>query len=119
LVFVRHVVHGYGGNAPLEEHYAFTYDNENRLLTTTHAIGTASATILEANTYDSLGRLAQTAAYGGNAVSRSYDYNIRSNITSIAGSQLTETLYYNNAPSGGTPRWGGGIAGVNFAMGQT
>ena len=119
----RHVVHGYGGNAPLEEHYAFTYDNENRLLTTIHAIGTASATILEANTYDSLGRLAQTSAYGGNAVSRSYDYNIRSNITSIACSQLTETLYYNSAPSGGTPRWGGGIAGVNFAangvVGQT
>ena len=62
-------------------------------------------------------------AASGNAVSRSYDYNIRSNITSIAGSQLTETLYYNSAPSGGTPRWGGGIAGVIFAapdiMGQS
>jgi len=83
----------------ITEVYGYTYDNAQRLLTTTHQLNGGAVVTLASNTYDDLGRV-QTKTVGGTLDATNYSYNIRSWVTGITGSRFTENLCYNQNTAG-------------------
>ena len=63
--------------------------------TVTHKLNSLTAVTLVDNTYDDLGRLKKNSRNGVSSLSDTYEYNVRSWITGISGSQHTEDLTYN------------------------
>jgi len=73
---------GISANNTIQEVYAYTYDNADRLLTTTHQLNNGKPVVLESNTYDELCRLkTQNINDGKDQVN--YAYNSMGNVTNI------------------------------------
>ena len=62
--------------------------------TVTHKLNFLTAVTLVDNTYDDLGRLKKNSCNGVSSLSDTYEYNVRSWLTGISGSQHTEDLTY-------------------------
>ena len=108
----RRLVHHVPQKSDQTQLYRYTYDHQNRLLTTTHSLNNGSAVTLASNTYDNLGRLVGKVTGG---ISTSYTYNVRSWLKSItSGTKFSETLFYNESHDGNTPRWGGDISAMDW-----
>ena len=100
--------HGINGtNVSETEVYTYSYDQAQRLLTTTHSLNGATPVTLAANSYDDLGRLASKARQNGTETTN-YSYNVRSWITTINKGSWEEQLFYQNDPS--NPLYNGNIA---------
>ena len=87
-------VHTATGKSTQTQVYSYTYDHADRLKTITHKLNSQSAVTLVSNTYDDLGRLKKNSRNGQSSLSDTYEYNVRSWITSITGSQHAEDLTY-------------------------
>lgn len=87
-------VHTATGKSTQTQVYTYTYDHADRLKTITHKLNSQSAVTLVSNTYDDLGRLKKNSRNGQSSLSDTYEYNVRSWITSITGSQHAEDLTY-------------------------
>ena len=88
-------VHTATGKAQQTQVYTYTYDHADRVKTVTHKLNSLTAVTLVDNTYDDLGRLKKNSRNGVSSLSDTYEYNVRSWITGISGSQHTEDLTYN------------------------
>ena len=107
--------------------YRYTYDDHDRLVTTSLQRGSGQAVTLSANSYDNVGRLA-SQTLGGGLTTVSYGYNVRNQVTSIGdGTHFSQTLYYEVpcASYGGmasTPRYNGNVSaqmwqcGIDYGM---
>ncbi len=93
-----------------------SYDSWDRPLVTQHQIGSGSVTTVSNKTYDKVGRLISESRNGTSALASTYQYNIRSWLTGIAGSLFNETLKYQDGP---TPRWGGDISQLSWTDNQS
>lgn len=99
------------------EYYTYTYDDAQRLTTTTHQLNGGSMVTLVSNTYDGLGRLSTKTLGGADATT--YSYNVQSWTTGINGSRFSENLYYNANTVGlpnFTPAYNGNIAGMQWSV---
>ena len=95
----------------------YTYDNMERLLTTTVERDGAEPVLLCSNTYDDLGRLATQSlggtAEGSHAESLAYAYNVRGWTTGITSTNFNQTLHYEDA--GDTTKcYNGNISSVEW-----
>ena len=81
-----------------------------RLLAISLSHNGATPVTLVSNTYDALGRLATSSVNNGGS-STAYAYNVRGWAQSVTNAHFYEWIHYQDAPSGGTPCWGGGIIG--------
>ncbi|WP_449386947.1 DUF6443 domain-containing protein [Chryseobacterium lineare] len=107
----------------------FTYDQQNRLLTHTHQVGSATAEILAQNTYNDLSQLSNKKV-GGSSPSTplqdiSYSYNIRGWMTKINdpanlnGKLFGYSIKYEQPQTTGwTPRYNGNISEVDWQTSQ-
>ena len=94
-----------------EERYS--YDSMERLLAISLSHNGATPVTLASNTYDALGRLAASSVNNGGS-STAYAYNVRGWAQSVTNAHFYEWIHYQDAPSGGTPCWGGGISGITW-----
>ncbi|MDR0940421.1 MAG: DUF6443 domain-containing protein, partial [Mediterranea sp.] len=102
------------GTTPITEEYTYTYDHVGRPLTTTHQLNGGVVVTLADNSYDELGRLRTNKRTGNVKLGTTYSYNVRSWTKSIDGTLFTETLHYNDAPSGISPAYNGNISAMNW-----
>ena len=91
----------------------YSYDSMERLLTISFSHNGATPVTLASNTYDALGRLATSSVNNG-GISTAYAYNVRGWVQSVTNAHFYEWIHYQDAPSGGTPCWGGGISGITW-----
>jgi len=116
-VLKTYKTHGISGASDTyKELYTNTYDNGQRLKTTTYSLNGTVAVTLVSNSYDELGRL-QTKTIGNGVDATTYNYNIQGHITEINGNKLSEKLYYNTNPTNlpdFTPCYNGNIAGIKW-----
>ena len=114
----RKVVHTAPEKTTQTEYYSYLYDHAGRLEEAAHRFNnlTATPTILEANTYDELGRLKTSKK--GNLPASTYTYNVRSWLKSITGTLFSQTLYYNDSYAGNTPRYNGNISAMSWKAGS-
>ena len=84
-----------------------------RLLAISFSHNGATPVTLASNTYDALGRLATSSVNNG-GISTAYAYNVRGWVQSVTNAHFYEWIHYQDAPSGGTPCWGGGISGITW-----
>lgn len=89
----------------------YSYDSMERLLAISLSHNGATPVTLASNTYDALGRLATSSVNNG-GISTAYAYNVRGWAQSVTNAHFYEWIHYQDAPSGGTPCWGGGISGI-------
>lgn len=96
----------------------YTYDTWGRLKTRIHQIGSSTAVTLVDNTYDAIGRLKTNIRNNNTNLKTTYNYNVRSWLTSLVNPKFTESLYYNVVQYGGTSaaRWGGDISGTTWCF---
>ena len=87
-------VHTASGKSTQTQVYTYTYDHAERVKTVTHKLNTGGAVTLADNTYDDLGRLKKNNRNGVSSLSDTYEYNVRSWLTHISGSQHVEDLTY-------------------------
>jgi RHS repeat-associated core domain len=103
-----------GASDTYNELYAYTYDNAERLKTTTYQLNGGNSVVLASTNYDELGRVSTKSRHNG-VDPQSYVYNIRNWPTKIASGTFEENLYYNsNLPSGVTANYNGNIAYSNW-----
>ena len=88
-------------------------NNMERLLAISLSHNGATPVTLASNTYDALGRLATSSVNNG-GISTAYAYNVRGWVQSVTNAHFYEWIHYQDAPSGGTPCWGGGISGITW-----
>lgn len=100
------------------EEYNSAYDTEERLISQNHSLSGRPAVNAVTNTYDSIGRLKTNTKGGNDLLNQTYTYNVRSWTTRIAGDLFTESLFYNDNPSGATSQWGGNISSLEWGMGS-
>lgn len=95
----------------------YTYDNMERLLTTSVERDGAEPVLLCSNAYDGLGRLAGQSlggtAGGSHAESLAYAYNVRGWTTGITGTNFSQTLHYEDA--GENACYNGNIGSVEWS----
>ena len=95
----------------------YTYDNMERLLTTSVERDGAEPVLLCCNTYGDLGRLATQSlggtAEGSHAESLAYAYNVRGWTTGITGTNFSQTLHYEDA--GENSCYNGNIGSVEWS----
>ena len=91
----------------------YSYDSMERLLAISLSHNGATPVTLASNTYDALGRLAASSVNNG-GISTAYAYNVRGWVQSVTNAHFYEWIHYQDAPSGGTPCWGGGISGITW-----
>ena len=84
-----------------------------RLLNISLSHNGATPVTLASNTYDALGRLAACSVNNGGS-STAYAYNVRGWAQSVTNAHFYEWIHYQDAPSGGTPCWDGGISGITW-----
>lgn len=77
----------------INEHYHYTYDHANRLLTTAYTYGNDTPVTLQSFSYDELGRVRKRTIHDA-MDSICFSYNIRNQITSIRSAEFEEKLYY-------------------------
>lgn len=117
----KHIVHHEASGRTRTEEYAYTYDDQERLLSISHSIDGGSPVILASNLYDDLGRIASTLNAGKTDLQQSYSYNIRSQVTAITGPLFSERLYYEQAPAASpsaTINYGGNISSMEWKVGD-
>ena len=88
-------------------------NNMERLLAISLSHNGATPVTLASNTYDALGRLAACSVNNG-GISTAYAYNVRGWVQSVTNAHFYEWIHYQDAPSGGTPFWGGGFSGITW-----
>ena len=88
-------------------------NNMERLLAISLSHNGATPVTLASNTYDALGRLATSSVNNG-GISTAYAYNVRGWVQSVTNAHFYEWIHYQDAPSGGTPCWGGDISGITW-----
>ena len=84
-----------------------------RLLNISFSHNGATPVTLASNTYDAFGRLAACSVNNG-GISTAYAYNVRGWVQSVTNAHFYEWIHYQDAPSGGTPFWGGGFSGITW-----
>lgn len=111
-------VHSVPGKTTRQLKNTYTYDLWDRLLTRSHKIGSSAAVTLVDNTYDAIGRLKTNIRNNNTNLKTTYNYNVRSWLTSLVNSKFTESLYHNVVQYGGTSaaRWGGDISGTTWCF---
>lgn len=75
------------------EHYHYTYDHANRLLTTTYTYNNEAPVVLQSFSYDELGRVRKRAIHDA-IDSICFAYNIRNQLTQIRSTGYTQHYYY-------------------------
>ncbi len=76
-----------------DEHYHYTYDHANRLLTTTYTYNNEAPIVLQSFSYDELGRVRKRAIHDA-IDSICFSYNIRNQLTQIRSTGYTQNYYY-------------------------
>ena len=109
-------VHSAPGKTTRQLKNTYTYDMWGRLLTRNHQIGNSTAVTVVDNNYDAIGRLKINKRNNNTNLKTTYNYNVRSWLTSLVNPKFTESLYYNVVQYGGTSaaRWGGDISGQTW-----
>lgn len=107
--------HTASGKTTRTEVYTYSYDHADRLFKVEHMLGGTKVT-LASYTYDNLGRLQSKSLHGSAANKQSYTYNIRSWLTGISGSKLTQNLFYNTG--NGTAKYNGSISSMTWQAGD-
>ncbi|MDD3036930.1 RHS repeat domain-containing protein [Bacteroides sp.] len=110
-------VHTASGKETQTEVYTYTYDNAERLLTTTYQLNGATAVTLVSNTYDEVGRLKSDSRNGNAKLKTEYAYNVRSWTKGITGPLFSQTLNYQEVIAGNTPCYGGNISSMSWKVG--
>ena len=108
--------HTAANRATITQVFSHTYDNEGRMLTTTHSINGWPAVTLANNEYDALGRISADNRNGTASMRTSYEYNVRSWLTSMSSSLFSESLCYNQASSNAQPRYSGDISSLSTTV---
>jgi len=102
---------------PISEDLIFSYDHAGRLTDTYHSIIKNNVTISTINLcslqYDELGRVFKKTLHGG-LQSILQTYNVRSWIKSINSPVFSETLFYQDAPTGATALYNGNISAMQW-----
>lgn len=95
-------IHNVKNNTPITTTYKYDYDYAGRLLKTTNRTSNSSQgeVTLAVNTYDNQNRLETTTVNNQSNLKTSYSYNIRSWITKIDNNLFTEDLYYEQQVTG-------------------
>ena len=111
-------VHSAPGKTTRQLKNTYTYDTWGRLKTRIHQIGSSTAVTLVDNTYDAIGRQKINKRNNNAYLKTTYNYNVRSWLTSLVNPKFTESLYYNVVQYGGTSaaRWGGDISGTTWCF---
>ncbi len=107
--------HTASGKTTRTEVYTYSYDHADRLFKVEHTLGGTKVT-LASYAYDNLGRLQSKSLHGSAANKQSYTYNIRSWLTGISGSKLTQNLFYNTG--NGTAKYNGSISSMTWQAGD-
>ena len=94
--------------------YEYTYDNMERLLTTTVRHDGASAVTLCQNTYNSLGQLATHSLGSSSQGTISYTYNVRGWPTAITSAPFKQWLHYQDTYGTATPCWNGNVSAMEW-----
>lgn len=116
----RRIVHHESSGRTRTEEYAYTYDNQERLLSVSHSLDGGAPVVLASNVYDDLGRIASEGHAGKAALEQAYSYNIRSQTTGITGPLFSERLYYEQAPAASlntTINYGGNVSSMEWKTG--
>ena len=104
---------------PTVEVYNYTYDQVERPLTCSLSVDGGTAMQLSAAYYNELGQTAETELLDAVATI-SYGYNVRGWVRSIGcGNIFSQNLYYADAPSGATARWGGDVSANYWRCGTS
>lgn len=98
--------------------YTYAYDHAGRLLTVEHGVNGGQARVLADNQYDELGRLKANKANGSEALSTSYDYNLRSWLTKVTNPAFEEELLYNESDGTTKSLYGGNISAMKWRTGN-
>ena len=85
--------------------YTYGYDEADRLKTVTHKLNALASVVILDNTYDDFGRLKTNKRNGAAALADTYTYDIRSRISRISGTQLTEDLTYSYGSNISSMQW--------------
>lgn len=101
--------HNIAGQASITETYTYSYDNANRLKTTTYKLNNSDVVVLASNTYDELGRLTGKQRHN-NTDNETYTYNLRNWTTGITSGSFQENLYYTANPINSNPCYNGNIS---------
>ena len=108
-------VHTASGKTSKTEVYTYFYDAVERAIKVEHTLN-GSKVILATYTYDNLGRLQSKSLHGSATNKQSYTYNIRSWLTGISGSKLTQNVFYNTG--NGTAKYNGSISSMTWKAGD-
>lgn len=113
--------HSVGNEITTVEHYHYTFDNNNRPLTTIYTFNNEAPITLQAYHYDDLGRMRCRYLHGG-IDSVLYTYNIRDQITQIKSSGYEQKYYYNQVcPISGssmTVNYNGNVSATTWTYGN-
>ena len=103
------------------EHYHYTYDHANRLLTTTYTFNNESPIVLQSYHYDELGRVRSRHIHNG-IDSMAFNYDIRNQVTQIKSSGYEQKYYYNQscpiAPDFSGGLYNGNISATTWTYGN-
>ena len=105
-------IHTITGRKTIVQEYQNSYDDEGRLMKKTYSLNHATPIILADNKYDKLGRLESSKTLSNENLKKSYEYNVRSWISSITSGTFSEKINYNQTSSNATPRYGGNISEI-------
>ena len=105
----------------ITEHYHYTYDHANRLLTTTYTFNNESPIVLQSYHYDELGRVRSRHIHNG-IDSMAFNYDIRNQVTQIKSSGYEQKYYYNQscpiAPDFSGGLYNGNISATTWTYGN-
>lgn len=98
----------------LTDVYQYSYDNMERLLTTTVSHDGGAAVTLASNTYNSLGQPSeQSLGSHANGVV-DYTYNVRGWTQGITNHHFSQTLHYEQPGTGATPCYNGNVSAMDW-----
>ncbi|MDR0231963.1 MAG: DUF6443 domain-containing protein, partial [Dysgonamonadaceae bacterium] len=106
-------IHSAPGKSNITEIYKFAYDHADRPTVTKYQLNNEPEFALSALAYDDKGRLA-SKIQNGNAMTTTYEYNIRNWLKSINSMAFTENIYYNESYAGNVPQYNGNISAVSW-----
>ncbi|MCL1938065.1 MAG: DUF6443 domain-containing protein, partial [Candidatus Azobacteroides sp.] len=98
------------------EIYVHTYDHAGRLTKTTHQLNGGTVVTLAENAYDELGQLKTSQKHGLANLKTTYDYNIRSWISSINNPLFTEDMYYTSGQMDAKGYYNGNLTGISWTF---
>ncbi len=94
------------GAEPITMRWERSYDSQGRELTVTHRLNTAaSPTVLSANGYDAIGRLASRTRSEDSGVQETFTYDVRSRLESISSLYYRQSLAYTYGGKVGKMTW--------------